>query len=44
MSRLLNERGLEPFRQTAIHLIGAETLLGANASPEALDLLTEVES
>jgi len=35
VSRLLNERGLEPFRQTAIHLIGAETLLGANASPEA---------
>lgn len=35
VSRLLEERGLAPFRQTAVHLIGAETLLGGNARPAA---------
>lgn len=37
VSRLIEERGLEPFRKTAVHIIGAETLLGANARPEARD-------
>jgi len=35
VNRLAQARGLAPFTQTAVHLIGAETLLGANARPEA---------
>ncbi|MFT3804978.1 MAG: DUF1446 domain-containing protein [Burkholderiaceae bacterium] len=35
VNRLLRERGLEGLRRTAVHLIGAETLLGAQARPEA---------
>lgn len=35
VNRLIEERGLGPLRQAAVHLIGAETLLGANARPEA---------
>ena len=36
VSKLLTDRGLKPFRQTAVHLVGAETLFGANANPVAL--------
>jgi hypothetical protein len=35
--RLLRERGLGDFRKTAQHLIGAETLFGDNARPEAVE-------
>lgn len=35
VNRLLGERGLGALERTAVHLIGAETLLGANARPEA---------
>lgn len=33
--RLLGERGAADFDRTAVHVIGAETLWGANASPKA---------
>ncbi len=35
VSRLLGERGMRDFDRTAVHVIGAETLWGANASPHA---------
>jgi hypothetical protein len=35
VNRLVQERGLDPLRDSAVHLIGAETLLGGNARPEA---------
>lgn len=35
--RLFSERGLADFDRTAVHVIGAETLWGANASPRAGD-------
>jgi hypothetical protein len=35
VSRLMQERELGSFRGTAVHLIGAETLLGAHARPQA---------
>jgi hypothetical protein len=34
--RIFKERGLPDYTETAIHLIGAETLWGGNASPLAL--------
>jgi hypothetical protein len=41
VNRLARERGLEPLR-AAVHLIGAETLLGAHARPEARAASREV--
>lgn len=35
VNRLMQERELGSFRGTAVHLIGAETLLGAHARPQA---------
>ena len=35
VSRLIGERGMADFDRTAVHVIGAETLWGANASPHA---------
>ncbi|MCX7568104.1 DUF1446 domain-containing protein [Sulfitobacter sp. F26169L] len=35
VTRLLGERGMDGFDRTAVHVIGAETLWGANASPHA---------
>jgi len=35
VGRLLEARGLGPLQDSAVHLIGAETLLGAHARPEA---------
>lgn len=35
VNRMLKERGLEALKHAAVHLIGAETLLGAHARPEA---------
>lgn len=35
VNRLLQGRGLGPLSGSAVHLIGAETLLGAHARPEA---------
>jgi len=37
VNRLVQARGFDPLSHTAVHLIGAETLLGANARPEARD-------
>jgi len=37
VGRLLAQRQLGAWRGTAVHLIGAETLLGGNARPEARD-------
>ncbi|WP_423453890.1 acyclic terpene utilization AtuA family protein [Ottowia sp. VDI28] len=34
VNRMLKERGLEALNHVAVHLIGAETLLGAHARPE----------
>jgi len=35
VDRLMRERGIEGPLRTAVHLIGAETLMGADARPEA---------
>ena len=35
VNRLIQSRGLGPLSGSAVHLIGAETLLGAHARPEA---------
>ena len=35
VNRMLTERGLDALKHVAVHLIGAETLLGAHARPEA---------
>lgn len=35
VSRLLGERGMADFERTAVHVIGAETLWGGNASAQA---------
>lgn len=37
VSRLLGERGMADFERKAVHVIGAETLWGANASPHAAE-------